>query len=159
MRDLGTPVWPKRLYAEQFNYFKNDTEIALINQGDQPIATALLIHYQDQSCVPSASAYRKYLNLSPNNLMYWEIIRRCIKRGSTRFDFGRSTLNAGTYNFKKQWVKNPRQQIWQYNLLTIDELPELNPSNPKFRIAINIWKHLPLRVANALGPRIVIKLP
>jgi FemAB-related protein (PEP-CTERM system-associated) len=158
MRDLGTPVWPRQLFTEQFNYFP-DTEIALLRLGNLPVAGALLIHYQDQSAVPSASAYRKYLNLSPNNMLYWEIIKRCINRGSSRFDFGRSSLNAGTYNFKKQWVKNPEPQTWQYKLLTIEELPELNPSNPKFKLAINIWKRLPLPLANALGPKIVTKLP
>jgi serine/alanine adding enzyme len=158
MRDLGTPVWPRQLFTEQFSYFA-DTEIAILRLGNQPVAGALLIHYQDQSAVPSASAYRRYLNLSPNNMLYWEIIKRCINRGSARFDFGRSSLNAGTYNFKKQWVKNPELQTWQYKLLTIDELPELNPSNPKFQLAINIWKRLPLPLANMLGPKIVTKLP
>ncbi|HBC47717.1 MAG TPA: FemAB family PEP-CTERM system-associated protein [candidate division Zixibacteria bacterium] len=159
MRDLGTPVWPKKLYSEQFHYFKNDIEIGLVKLGDLPVAAAILLHYKDCSIVPSASSYRKYRNLNPNNLLYWEIIRHCIMRGSATFDFGRSSLNAGTYNFKKQWVNNPIQQIWQYKLLTIDSLPELDPSNPKFRLAINIWKHLPLFVANKFGPMIVTKLP
>jgi serine/alanine adding enzyme len=159
MRDLGTPVWPRNLYSEQFRYFNNDIEIALVKLAGMPIAAAILLHYQDYSIVPSASSYRKYRNLNPNNLLYWEVIKHCIAKGSRVFDFGRSTLDAGTYNFKKQWVKNPAQQIWQYKLLTIDSLPELDPSNPKFRLAINIWKHLPLPVANMLGPMIVTKLP
>ncbi len=159
MRDLGTPVWPKSLYSEQFKRFGYDTEMAIVMMGELPIAAALIIHYQNYSAVPSASSYYKYRNLCPNNLMYWEIIKHCHKRGSVKFDFGRSTLNAGTYNFKKQWVKNPVEQLWQYKLLTIDDLPELNPSNPKFKLAINIWKRLPLPIANALGPKIVTKLP
>jgi serine/alanine adding enzyme len=159
MRDLGTPVWPKSLFSEQFRLFPNDTELALIKLGDLPIATGLIIHYQKYSTVPSASAYQKYLNLSPNNLLYWEIIKRCRNRGSTQFDFGRSSLNAGTFKFKKQWVKDPQEQIWQYKLLKTNELPELNPSNAKFRLAISIWKKLPLPIANALGPKIVTKLP
>jgi FemAB-related protein (PEP-CTERM system-associated) len=159
MRDLGTPVWPKSLYSEQFRCFNNDIEIALINLANLPIAAAVLLHYKDYSIVPSASSYRKYRNLNPNNLLYWEVIKHCIARGSSAFDFGRSTLDAGTYNFKKQWVKNPVQQIWQYKLLTIESLPGLDPSNPKFRLAINIWKHLPLPIANKLGPIIVTKLP
>jgi serine/alanine adding enzyme len=159
MRDLGTPVWPKSLYGEQFHHFKDDTEMAVVMMGEIPIAAALIIHYQDYSAVPSASSYYKYRNLCPNNIMYWEIIKRCRNRGSLRFDFGRSTLNAGTYNFKKQWVKNPVELVWQYKLLTIDDLPELNPSNPKFRLAINVWRRLPLPIANCLGPKIVTKLP
>ncbi|MCP4632291.1 MAG: GNAT family N-acetyltransferase, partial [candidate division Zixibacteria bacterium] len=118
-----------------------------------------LIHYKDYSGVPSASAYRKYLKLCPNNLLYWEVIKRCISRGSSYFDFGRSSEGAGTYRFKKQWMKKPKEQIWQYKLLKIDELPELNPNNPKFKLAINIWRRLPLPIANFLGPKIITKLP
>jgi len=159
MRDLGTPVWPKSLYSEMFRHFPNDTELALVKLGDKYIGGGLVVHYRDYSGIPSASSYRSYLNLCPNNILYWEVIKRCFNRGSGRFDFGRSTLNGGTYNFKRQWIKNPRQQIWQYRLLTISSLPELNPSNPKFKLAINIWRHLPLPIANALGPKIVTKLP
>ena len=159
MRDLGTPVWPKSLYAEMFRCFPNDIELALVKLGNLYIGGGLVVHYQDYSGVPSASSYRKYLNLCPNNILYWEVIKRCFKRGSRSFDFGRSSLDAGTFNFKKQWIKNPGPQIWQYKLLTIDTLPELNPSNPKFKWAIKLWRRLPLPIANALGPRIVTKLP
>jgi FemAB-related protein (PEP-CTERM system-associated) len=159
MHDLGTPVWPKSLFAELFRHFPDDTEIALVKLGELSIGGGLVVHYLDYSAVPSASSYRNYLNLCPNNILYWEVIKRCFKRGSSYFDFGRSSLNAGTYNFKKQWIRNPSPQTWQYKLLTIDSLPELNPSNPKFRWAINAWKLLPLPIANVLGPKIVTKLP
>jgi FemAB-related protein (PEP-CTERM system-associated) len=159
MRDLGTPVWPKSLFAEIFNNFPDDTELALVRLGDLYIGGGLLIHYGDYSGVPSASSYRTFLNLCPNNILYWEVIRRSFKRGAYHFDFGRSSLNAGTFNFKKQWIKNPQPQTWQYKLLTVDSLPELNPSNPRFKWAINAWRRLPLPIANTLGPRIVTKLP
>jgi hypothetical protein len=38
-------------------------------------------------------------------------------------------------------------------------IPELNPGNPKFRLAINLWKKLPLPVTRYLGPLIVKNLP
>ena len=88
MRDLGTPVWPKSLYGEQFTYFIDDTEMALVMMGEIPIAGALIINYKDYSAVPSASSYYKYRNLCPNNIMYWEIIKHCRQRGSVKFDFG-----------------------------------------------------------------------
>ncbi len=159
MRDLGTPVWPKSLFVEISRRLDRDCEFALVRLDREPIAGAMIIHYQDFSAVPSASAYRKYLKLCPNNLMYWDIIKHCAKRGSRTFDFGRSTFDAGTYHFKKQWVKNPEPQRWQYSLLSIDALPELNPNNPRFKAAISIWRKLPLSLANLLGPRIVTKLP
>lgn len=159
MRDLGTPVWPKSLFSEQFRYFGDDTELGIAYLSGSPVACALIIHYGDYSTVPSASSYRQYLKLSPNNILYWEIIRHCMRRGTRLFDFGRSSIDAGTYHFKKQWVKNPELQTWQYNLLSINEFPGLNPANPKLKLAINIWKRLPLSLANLLGPHIAVKLP
>ena len=31
-------------------------------------------------------------------------------------------------------------------------LPDRNPNNPKYELAVNTWKRLPLPVANFLGP-------
>ena len=159
MRDLGTPVWPKKLYSEIFRLLGKDAEICLISLDQAPVAGGILLHYEDFSAVPSASAYREYLKLCPNNLLYWSVIRHCIERGSKLFDFGRSSLKTGTYRFKKQWVKEPKEQCWQYSLLTVGSLPELNPANPKFKLAIKLWRRLPLPIANILGPKIVTKLP
>ena len=38
-------------------------------------------------------------------------------------------------------------------------LPQLNPHNPKYALAIKVWQRLPLAVANALGPHLVKNLP
>jgi serine/alanine adding enzyme len=159
MRDLGTPVWPKNLFLKIFEYFGDTSEIALVGMKGEPIAAALLLHYREFSAVPSASARREFLHYCPNNFMYWEIIKRCIERGSKIFDFGRSSEGAGTFRFKKQWVKNPKEQVWQYQLYAKDSLPELNPNNPKFKMLIGIWRKLPVPLANLIGPKIVTKLP
>jgi hypothetical protein len=34
------------------------------------------------------------------------------------------------------------------------ELPEINPLNPKYRLMVDSWKKLPLPVANTVGPLI-----
>jgi hypothetical protein len=31
-------------------------------------------------------------------------------------------------------------------------MPQVNPNNPKYRYFIEVWKRLPLPVANAIGP-------
>jgi serine/alanine adding enzyme len=35
----------------------------------------------------------------------------------------------------------------------------INPSNPKYRLAVAAWQRLPLAVANRLGPLLVRNLP
>jgi len=38
-------------------------------------------------------------------------------------------------------------------------LPEVRKENPRYRWATEVWKRLPLGVANWLGPRIVRSIP
>ena len=59
-------------------------------------------------------------------------------------DFGRSTPDEGTYKFKEQWGAEPVPLHWEYALLRGAVLPNASPTNPKFQLAIEMWKKLPL---------------
>lgn len=87
------------------------------------------------------------------------MLRFCVERGFKAFDFGRSTPNEGTFHFKKQWGAEPHELVWEYWTAPGHSLPNLNPANPKFSLAIQAWQRLPLAVASALGPRIVRNIP
>lgn len=92
-------------------------------------------------------------------LLYWSILEFACTSGYAVFDFGRSTEDSGPFRFKKQWGAVPQRLHWHYWLREGGELPQLNPSNAKFAAAIAMWRHLPLAVANRLGPLIVRNLP
>lgn len=123
------------------------------------MAAALLTWYKETLEVPWASSVRDARELCPNNLLYWEAIRFAIGKKACKFDFGRSTPGEGTYCFKKQWGAKPVQLYWQYLLRNGAEMPELNPHNPKYRLAVQTWQHLPLLLTNFLGPHIVRCIP
>jgi hypothetical protein len=38
-------------------------------------------------------------------------------------------------------------------------MPDLSPSNPKMRLAVNAWKRLPLPLTKIIGPRLTRYLP
>jgi len=159
MRDLGTPVWSKKLFENILLFFPQKSEIALVKLRAQTIGGALILYFKDRMIIPSASSLKQFLSYCPNNLLYWESIKRAIGMGLKKFDFGRSTLNSGTYHFKKQWVKDHTQLYWQYYLNRPGELPEMNPENPKYRFWIKMWQKLPLSFTNFLGPKISRNLP
>ena len=75
------------------------------------------------------------------------------------FDFGRSTPNEGTFHFKKQWGAEATPLAWEYSLMNGKPMPDQSPANPKFRMAIETWKRLPVPVATWLGPGIVRSIP
>ncbi len=159
MRDLGTPVYGRIFFRNVLDEFPDTTRILSVMLGGKIIASALMSWYKDTLEVPWASSNRDFRQLCPNNLLYWEAIRFAIGNGSGKFDFGRSTPGEGTYNFKKQWSARPVQLYWQYQLRDGVALPEVNTKNPKYRLAIQVWRRLPLMITNILGPHIVRCIP
>jgi len=159
MRDLGTPVYAKSMFAYLLEHHCENAKIVTIRIGDRAAAAAFLLHDETRVEIPWASTVREFNKISINMLLYWEVLKHAIETGRRVFDFGRSTVDSGTYRFKKQWGAQPIQLNWHYWLREKGELPQLNPQNPKFRLAVTIWQKLPVAVANALGPRIVKHLP
>ena len=159
MRDLGTPVFPRRLFHEMCDSFPDATRIFVVRLGGKACAAGITYGYRDRLEIPSASSLREFNRDAVNMLLYWSAIRYAIRQGYGQFDFGRSTAGTGTYKFKKQWGAEPEQLNWHYCLPPEKQIPQLNPSNPRFRLATKIWQRLPLFVANRVGPRIVRYLP
>ncbi|MBT1070839.1 FemAB family XrtA/PEP-CTERM system-associated protein [Pelotalea chapellei] len=159
MRDLGTPVYGRNFFQTILETFRDTTRIIIVKCDGITIAAGLMTWYRDVLEVPWASSISDYKNKCPNNLLYWEAIKFAIAQGAQRFDFGRSTPGEGTFCFKKQWGAKPVPLYWQYLLKDGQQLPELNPSNPKYRMAVKLWQQLPVPVTKILGPAIVKNIP
>jgi FemAB-related protein (PEP-CTERM system-associated) len=159
MRDLGTPVYGREFFHEILRAFPDATYITVVRHGGVAIASSLLMGYRDTIEAGWSSSLREYLPLKPNMLLYWQNLCLAAEKGYSIFDFGRSSIGSGTHRFKLQWGCEEIPLYWDYWLADGKELPEVNPDNPKYRLAIGIWQRLPLPVANRLGPRIVRCLP
>jgi FemAB-related protein (PEP-CTERM system-associated) len=159
MRDLGTPVYARRFFAEILNAFPQHAHVVVVRLGDRPVAAGLTYRTGDVIEIPWASSVRDYNSLCPNHLLYWHALQAAIAEGCTTFDFGRSTPNEGTYKFKEQWGARPVKLHWEYRLLQGNQLPDQSPNNPKFRIAIELWKRSPLWLTKIIGPSIVRSIP
>jgi FemAB-related protein (PEP-CTERM system-associated) len=159
MRDLGTPVYGKCFFRNVLETFPETTRIIAVRRGEKTVAAGIVNRFRDAMEIPWASSLSEFNTCCPNNMLYWEAIRFAIAQGLGRFDFGRSTPNEGTYNFKKQWGAEPTPLYWQYLLEPGAPLPELNPKNPKYDAAIRLWRKLPVSVTRFLGPHIVRNIP
>lgn len=159
MRDLGTPVYGRSFFANILNCFPEQSSIIVLRLHKRPVAAAFLLGHRETLEIPWASTIKEVNHLSLNMLLYWEVLKFAIRDGYQYFDFGRSSKGAGTYRFKQQWGAIPKQLYWHYWLENHDELPSLNPSNPKYALAIKLWKCLPLTLSKLLGPLIVKNLP
>lgn len=155
MRDLGTPVYTKKLFNSILAALPEKAHIVAIYLNNTPVAAAFLIGHKQTIEIPWASSLREFNRFGTNMRLYWEVLKFSITQDYKVFDFGRSTIDGSTYKFKKQWGSEPRQCYWNYWLAEGCELPQLNPQNQKYRLAIEGWKKLPLPIANIFGPHIV----
>jgi FemAB-related protein (PEP-CTERM system-associated) len=159
MRDLGTPVYGRRFFEEVLHAFPANTRTFTVWRGDRPVAASLVYGHGEICEVPWASSLREFNPICPNTLLYWEMISFAIRQGYRTFDFGRSTPGEGTYRFKQQWGAESHELVWEYWTARKRALPELNPKNPRFGMAIEIWRRLPVPLTVLLGPRIVRNIP
>jgi serine/alanine adding enzyme len=159
MRDLGTPVYPRRFFDAVLRASGDAARLHVVRHDGQPVAASMTIAHHDRVEVPWASSLRSARQMNPNMLLYWHMLREVIAGGGRVFDFGRSTPGEGTYLFKKQWKAEPVPLHWEYALILRDALPDQGPGSGKFQVAIEAWKKLPVPIANAIGPLIIGNIP
>jgi FemAB-related protein (PEP-CTERM system-associated) len=159
MRDLGTPIYGRNFFAEILTTFPVHSRVGVVYLQGQPIAAGFLYGFRNILEIPWASSDRRYNRFAPNMLLYRSVLEYACQEGFRVFDFGRSTPASGTYRFKEQWGAQPVPLYWYYWLANGGPLPDLSPSNAKFRWAIYLWQRLPLAVSRYVGPRVVRFIP
>lgn len=159
MRDLGTPVYGRRLFRSIVRTYPKDAEFCIVREpAGKPIAAALLLHGPGVTEVPTASSLRAFNSTCANMLMYRHLLDRAVERGQSVFDFGRSTVDSSTFRFKKQWGAEPHPANWQYYVRS-GEVGEMRPDNPRYQRMIRLWQRLPVWITRLIGPPIVRGIP
>ena len=165
MRDLGTPVYTKALFANLLSDLTGKAHIVMVYHNNKPASAAFLIQNREMMEIPWASTIRDYNRYNLNMVLYWEVLKLSCAQSCSAFDFGRSTIDATTYKFKKQWGAQPIQHYWYSWEPKRSEAPSSNETtavsaqNPKFQLLISVWQKLPLWLANLIGPFVVKYIP
>ncbi|PID78165.1 MAG: peptidoglycan bridge formation protein FemAB [Deltaproteobacteria bacterium] len=150
---LGTPVFPKKFFKNFLGEFKEKADILIVRTEQNQIAAGVLFFiYKDQMIPYYAGSDFTYRNLGPNDFMYWELMKLAVEKGCKIFDYGRSKIGTGSFSFKKHWGFKPEPLAYQYELLNIDSMPNLSPSNPAYQKKIKIWRNLPYEITKLAGP-------
>lgn len=156
---LGTPQYKPRFFEEVLRTFPERTRIFSVHHGKQVVA-AMLVGYGNGSAESMwGGSHPKFKHLDGNYVLYWEMIRDSCLRGLRTFSLGRSTANSGGQQFKLKWNAQIQQQYWYVYKPDGGELPQLNVDNANFRLAIDIWKRLPLPVVRTIGPLLARLIP
>lgn len=160
MRDLGTPVYSKGFFQALIeSSLREQFTIGVVYHQNKPVSCCFLMKHKDMMEIPWASTLHSVNHMNVNMFMYWGILEQAIKEQCRFFDFGRSSKDANTYRFKKQWGAKPQQLYWYYWLPEGKELPELNPDNPKYKLLIAVWQRLPVWLTKLIGPPVIKYIP
>jgi FemAB-related protein (PEP-CTERM system-associated) len=154
MRDLGSPVHSLAFFANIFREFGEKAKIVLVRDGSKTVGGLICLFYKDSVFVPWASSLREYFAKCPNNLLYWHTIQYACERKCRYFHFGRSSIGSGTHKFKQQWGAKERQLYWGFLFSKPAQTYTPMADNPKYRLASEIWKRLPLSFTILLGPHL-----
>lgn len=155
----GTPALPKRYFETLLRVFGEDAEVLTVADAQgRPVSSVLSFYFRDEVLPYYAGDAPAARGLAGNDFKYWELMRRACERGLKVFDYGRSKRGTGSFDFKKNWGFEPQPLHYEYRLYGRDSVPQNNPSNPKYKAFIALWRRLPIGLANRLGPYIVRSL-
>ena len=155
VRNLGTPVFPKKYFSALARTFADQCDIVVILDKGEPVSAVMNFYFGDTVLPYYGGGTSRARGNGANDFLYWEVIRRAAERGLKNFDFGRSKAGTGAFAFKKNWGFEPDWLEYEYWLPDGAALPEKNPNNPRYKAAIDAWKKLPLPIANFLGPFLI----
>jgi FemAB-related protein (PEP-CTERM system-associated) len=151
MRRLGTPNFPRKYFASVLANFGEMADVREVWLDDKVMAVSLNFYYHNEMHTYHAAADSRFNALGPNTFMYFDHLRWAGEHGYRTFDFGRSKRDTGTFEFKKHWNTQMRELPYEVLLVNRKELPNFSPANPRFEIAIQIWRRLPLPVTRMLS--------
>jgi serine/alanine adding enzyme len=159
MRDLGTPVLPRRFFEALVRTFGDSVSFTVVYTAEgKPAAAACCLTWRGETEVTWASSLRELNHLSPNMLLYAQLMEQAIGRGASVFNFGRSTPGSATHKFKLQWGGEDVELPWP-SWSRSGDAGTPSPDRPIFRMATALWRRLPMPVANSLGPTLSRHLP
>ncbi|MCT7528524.1 GNAT family N-acetyltransferase [Aliarcobacter cryaerophilus] len=151
MHTLGTPIHSKHFFKNILKSIKNSYVFTVLYE-EKAVASMFCIITNDITTNQKAlnitwaatdSSYDKYYT---NYFLYYEVIKKFIDEGISSIDLGTCKVDSSQYKFKNKW-KPTFYSIEQYN-------GKDYKNNKKMILISNLWKKLPLSVANYLGPKL-----
>ena len=136
IRDLGTPVYSAEFFQNIIEVFADRVNLLVLKMQDQVVSGMFLFQFKDVLSEPWVSSLREYNQFYVNNLLYWKAITYACGNGFAKFDFGRSTVASGTYDFKLQWGAKPVPLYYQYLLHKARAVPTVDAHNNKYQLFI-----------------------
>lgn len=154
VHNLGTPVFPRSLFDAVLDIFGERADILTVREGDEPLASVLSLYFQGTVYPFWGGGVWRARETRANERMYYALMCHAREKGCTRFDFGRSKSDSGPWHYKKNWGFEPQPLAYSRWTAPGSDARDVDPTSAAYARKIELWKKLPLPVANRLGPMI-----
>lgn len=157
---LGSPGLPGAHFRAILQQFERDVFVHLVRQGGTPLSAVMSFAYGD-TLIAYYAGTRPGADraVSASNFMYLALQEWAVERGFRRFDFCRSRVDSGAFEFKRHQGFEPTPLHYRYHLVRRRHLPSFTPSNPRTSLLRSASKRLPLWLARSVSERIMRYLP
>lgn len=144
----GLPPAPISFFFNLWRYFQKEAFVFLpmIEYRDKVIAAAILLRFRDTFHFEYSASDRRFLKLSPNQLLIWESIKLAREENARFFDFGRSSAdNHSLVEFKERWNAMRIPLYYHY-------MPPKNSNSAK-----GAWRRI-LESVNRFMPQLLLRI-
>jgi FemAB-related protein (PEP-CTERM system-associated) len=156
MHELGSPYHSKTYLRKMAGHLGGTLEFAVLYNAQGKISGGGVFIYQGDTVFNLHANILWHARSSyAGEFLYWSVIQRGIQKGLNTFDLGRSLVGSGNEVFKMKWSPRKKLLAYWHWLAPGRELPSLNQKNPKFQLAIAVWKRLPAFIVRPLGPYLI----
>lgn len=152
VHNLGTPVFPRKLFAAVLDAFGDAADILTVGREGRALASVLSLYWRGTVYPYWGGGTAEARTWRANDAMYYALMNHARAKGCTHFDFGRSKVGTGAAAFKRNWGFEGAPLA--YHTRTADGAAprKVNPLDPRYARKIALWKRLPLPVATLIGP-------
>ncbi|HVY17546.1 MAG TPA: FemAB family XrtA/PEP-CTERM system-associated protein [Rhodopila sp.] len=154
MRNRGVPAFHRRYFRILMEVFGKDADIVTVFDKEKPVASVMNFYFREEVLPYHGGGTAAALGLGANDFLYWEVMRRAADRGCRLFDFGRSRIGTDSFAAKQEWGFQAQPLHDAIRTKPGHPVPEADRPDAGHRLLNKAWKHLPLPVANAIGPRV-----
>lgn len=158
MRQLGTPVDGREVFARTLAHFPRRAEVAVVRCGEQAVAAALVLHGHGISAMHRSAMHSDARSTGVNTWLHWRALLRAQRAGHRTFDLGCATVGSSVHTFKKR-LGARSQPLAVQHYVRRGSPKRFRRRRQMTEVWIRLWRHLPESVTRWMGPRIARGIP
>ena len=152
-KKIGFPPQPFRFYRNKWEilYPRKMLGILIAKYHDQPVSSLLFLKFKQRVHAECMGTDDRYLDHSPNILLFWRAIQLVKAEGYRFFDFGGSAINnLNLIAFKRRWG-TVEEDISHYYFPCVKGLSSDLAQSARYKLLTKLSPKLPDRIFKWTG--------